>query len=117
MALLTSFALAFALATGCAEPPLFDGINQVKVRQVGPRGMTFREITGSALVATRTCLLNNTSEVTEAETDINLLQEPFLFEVTDRRGTRSYELYTARNFKGNRGRYFENRCIHKLVAG
>ena len=38
-----------------------------------------------------------------------------LLEIKDNRGIRNFELYTDVNLKGNKGKYYENRCILKII--
>ena len=100
---------------GCLPTgPTFNNITGITVQKVTADGLVNDELTDTKLQQTAQCLYQ-TQEVAEAGTEDMLLQETYLIQVKDNAGIRSFELYTRSNLKGNKGRYYTNRCIHKLV--
>ena len=77
-------------------------------------------VTDSALcritdaLSSRITTMNTSSQIDEDEGK-ELLQSTYLIQVKDSAGERSFELYTASNLKGNKGKYYSNDCIYALV--
>lgn len=109
VALLAVFTVQF----GCGNDEVFNGINSVKVQQIGPNGLEQKFFEGPEEVKLKNCL-NTSSEIDEDEGK-ELLQSTYLIQVKDSSGERSFELYTASNLKGNKGKYYKNDCIYALV--
>lgn len=102
--------------TGCMSGPVFNGITKVQVRHIGSsEGLTETEFDAKTQKKLIECLANGTREVTEVETARELLQTTYLLVITDRAGDRNFELYTARNLKGNKGKYYANTCIFPII--
>ncbi len=109
-----------ALASGCGAlgppPPLFNGIEKVVVQKVGSAGLV-RKVVGADLQArVDKCLTTSTTEIPAEQASPDLLASVFLIEVNDRVGSHSFELYTAKNLKGNHGKYYENLCVYDLIT-
>jgi hypothetical protein len=110
---------ALVLLGGCQvgdEPPLFDGITKVEVVKVGSGGLTRKEVGPDLLGKVNGCLQRSTKEITSDKASEDLLASTYLIEINDAHGARSFELYTPTNLKGNRGKYYENKCIFDLVT-
>ena len=101
--------------TACASGPVFSGITKVQVRHIGSsEGLTETEFDAKSQKKLIDCLYD-TREVTEPETARELLQTTYLLVITDKAGDRNFELYTARNLKGNKGKYYANTCVLPIV--
>lgn len=107
-------AAGLAVLTACGEPPPFAGITSVKVRHIGESGLKETVFEGKKQQAIQACLYSSV-EVPEEATLRDLLQTTYLIEVSDSNGDRSFELYTQKNLKGNKGRYYVNDCIYKMI--
>ncbi len=59
--------------------------------------------------------LKTTTEISEGQTMRELLTTTYLLEISDNRGDRSFELYTRHNMKGNKGKYYVNKCAYDLI--
>ncbi len=110
------FLLAGSLLTlgACAKEGPFNKIRSVKVRHIGSNGLQDKVFTDEEMRQLVQCLYTS-REVEEAQTLRELLQTTYLIEVSDALGDRSFELYTAENLKGNKGKYYVNTCIHKII--
>jgi len=100
--------------TGCTSAPVFNGIAEVIVHKQTAAGTHKEKLEGDRLSRARSCLYS-TVEVSAAESKQELLQEILILQVKDRVGDRMFELYTAENLKGNKGQYFKNTCIYKII--
>ena len=98
---------------GCGSDQVFTSINSVKVQRIGPNGLEEKFFEGQDAVKLKNCLYKS-AEIPEDEGK-ELLQATFLIQVKDNAGERSFELYTASNLKGNKGKYYSNDCIYALV--
>lgn len=107
-------ASGLTLTVGCKSDVTFQGIENVKVRHIGPNGLTEKEFTDREKEELKKCLYTS-RQVQEKETLRELLPTTYLIEVSDNLGDRSFELYTAKNLTGNKGQYFVNDCIHGLI--
>ena len=106
---------AAALLTACQPTgPVFKNVTTTTVKHVGSRGLTERTFTDRELNAVADCLYT-TKQVDEEPQVTDLLPTTYLVEVHDLNGVRSFELYTARNLKGNKGKYFINGCLYDLI--
>lgn len=105
---------ALVALTACAPSGPFDGIRSVQVRHIGSGGLQDKKFPPNEMQKLVNCLYQ-TVEVAEEQTDRELLQTTFLVVVSDKLGDRSFELYTERNLKGNKGKYYTNTCIHSLI--
>jgi hypothetical protein len=106
--------------SGCAlldeEGPLFNGIQKVVVSKVGSAGLTRKEVGPDLMPRVNKCLTNGTTEIPADKASTDLLASTFVVEVSDTKGTYSFELYTQKNLKGNRGKYYENLCLYDLIT-
>lgn len=101
-------------ATACSNAAPFNGISSVTVRHIGEGGLKNKEFTAAEMQQLVGCLYT-TVEIEEAMTKQELLQTTYLIEISDGLGDRSFELYTDENMKGNKGKYYVNRCMHDLI--
>lgn len=105
----------FTLFAGCTKPPVYDGITKVVFHHQTSQGTARTELEGEQLEQAVACL-NSTTEV---GFDENSQEEPlqaiYLLQVMDRNGDRMFELLTGSMFKGNKGKYYRNTCILKIV--
>lgn len=109
---------ALGFSMGCApatEPLVFEGITQIVVQKVASAGLARKEVGPDLMPKVTTCLQSGTREVSAEAASTDLLAVVYLIEVNDKKGARSFELYTARNFK-YRGIYYENKCLFELVS-
>lgn len=104
-----------AVLTACASGPVFNNIQQVKVRHIGTGGLVEKSLDANEEKALKKCLYN-TREINEAQALRDLLQTTYLLEISDSKGDRSFELYTMQNLKGNKGKYYNNRCVYAIIA-
>jgi len=100
--------------SGCTSAPVFNGIAEVIVHKQTAAGTHKEKLEGDRLARARSCLYS-TVEVRAAESKQELLQEILILQVKDRVGDRMFELFTAENLKGNKGQYFKNTCIYKII--
>ena len=117
MRVLTSISMlagALLLSTACSPGAPFTNIKTVTVRHIGKGGLQSKIFSPPKMQELVQCLYT-TTEITEEQTKEELLQTTYLIEVTDNLGDRSFELYTTENLKGNKGKYYVNHCIHKLI--
>ena len=102
------------LLTACApDGPTFRDVKGVTVKHVRSGGLEQKAFSTRELAQVSECLYT-TQPIAEGDAAKELLPTTYLVEVTDRKGIRSFELYTATNLKGNGG-YYENRCLHGLI--
>jgi len=113
-----SLMLGALVLAGCgnAEPPLFEGVTKVVILPVGSGGLMRKEVSSADLPKVTSCLYRGTTEIAAEKASEELLAVVFLIEINDKRGARSFELYTDKNLKGNRGKYYENKCIYELIS-
>lgn len=112
---MTRLLLALALFAGCQSGPTFSGVQSVKVQRVGGDGLHGVELGATAQRRAHDCLYTTTEVTEEAVGNELLLQDVYLIEIRDNAGIRSFELYTARHMKGNKGKYYLNDCIYKII--
>jgi len=115
LALIATVTLALGTLAACATGPIFKNITSVKIRHIGSDGLTETFLEERQQRAVIKCL-NNTAEITESKALRDLLQTTYLVEIVDKTGDRSFELYTRQNLKGNKGKYYVNRCLYKLIV-
>ena len=101
---------------GCEKPPIYLEISRVVVHQEsGASGTKKIELRGEKLDRAMQCLYS-TQEIEQGEANAELLQSDIVvLQVVDRIGDRMFELYTTENFKGNKGKYYRNRCIYGII--
>src|SRR5690606_21735674 len=105
------------LLMACNSGPTFSGIQSVKVTRVGGDGLQTIELDATHMRRAIDCLYS-TQEVNSSDADgTMLLQDVYLLEVQDAAGIRSFELYTSRHLKGNKGKYYRNSCVYDVIAG
>ncbi len=109
-------ATALSLLTGCGESATYQGISGVTIHHQTSGGTSKQELSGDDLAEAMACLYT-TRAIEQEEASSDLLATIYLIEVKDRLGDRMFELYTNRNLKGNKGKYYENRCIYKFIKG
>jgi hypothetical protein len=112
--LVLSALLGSLSACGFQAGPVFRNIQNVKIRHIGPSGLTDTELDALKQKEMIKCLYQ-TTEVEEEETLRDLLQTTFLLVISDAAGDRNFELYTQQNLKGNKGKYYVNRCVHPII--
>lgn len=105
---------SLASLVGCTASPVYNTIDGVTVHSQTPGGTSKDELTGERLEQARQCL-DTTEEIPNSESKEDLLQEILLVQVKDRYGDRMFEFYTDENFKGNKGKYYRNRCMYKII--
>ncbi len=112
----TLLVLGLSSLVGCEKPPIYSNINKVIVHhQTVASGTQKTELVGQQLQRAIRCLYT-TEEVTEEEAlQQDFIQAIVVIQVVDRIGDRMFELFTNENFKGNKGKYYRNRCIHAIV--
>lgn len=110
-------AIAILLLTACASSgPLFVNVETITIQQISPDGLTKRDINhGKALKETSDCLYSSVQVTEEHSRGRRLLQTTFLIDVKDAYGIRSFELFTDQHLKGNKGNYYHNACLYKLI--
>jgi hypothetical protein len=113
--LMVAWLLGSAL-TACVSPPVFNGIEEVIVHKQTAAGTHKEKLEGEKFQKASNCLYS-TTEVTAADSKQELLQEILILQVKDRLGDRMFELYTDENLKGNKGQYFRNSCVYKIIRG
>lgn len=111
---LTALAIGLSSLTACGGGPVFARINEVKVRHIGPSGLTETTLEQAEHQAMVKCL-KQTKEIDEGQAKRDLLQTTYLLEISDNRGDRSFELYTRHNMKGNKGKYYVNKCAYDII--
>jgi len=107
-------AAALTLLTGCGESATYQGISGVTIHHQTAGGTSRKELKGDKLAEASACLYS-TRTIPQEESSKELLATIYLIEVKDRLGDRMFEMYTDRNFKGNKGKYYENRCIYRII--
>jgi hypothetical protein len=105
---------SLASVVGCTASPVYNTIGGVIVHSQSPGGTSKDELVGERLENARNCLYT-TEEIENSEAKQELLQEILLVQVKDRYGDRMFEFYTDENFKGNKGKYYRNRCLYKII--
>lgn len=115
IATLSVLFVALGALTACQSGPVFRGITKVKVQHIGStQGLTTTPLDSVREKDLIKCLYQ-TREVTEDQTLRDLLQTTYLLVISDAQGDRNFELYTAQNLKGNKGKYYVNSCVHPLI--
>jgi hypothetical protein len=99
---------------GCTQPPVFNEITEIIVQTQGPSGIARETLTPEMRTQAASCLAS-TEEITQDQSKTELLQEILLIQVKDRFGDRMFEFTTDENMKGNKGKYYRNRCIYRLI--
>jgi len=107
-------ATALALLTGCTEAATYQGISGITVHHQTAGGTSKKDLRGRQLEEASACLYT-TRTVSQEEASDQFLGQVYLIQVKDRLGDRMFEMYTDRNFKGNKGKYYENRCIYRII--
>lgn len=113
----TPFLLSlFALFPGCTKPPVYNQIASVVVHHQTSQGTTRTELEGEMLERAAGCL-GRTTEVAfdPATSPEEPLQAIYLLQIVDRYGDRMFEMLTSSTFKGNKGKYYRNDCILKVI--
>jgi len=105
------------LLTACATAgPTFMNVEEITVQQISPDGLKKFQITKKKDLKEAAGCLYTTATVTEEHSQSrNLLQTTFLIDVKDTSGIRSFELFTDQHLKGNKGNYYHNTCIYKII--
>ncbi len=112
-----TFVLAlFSSLVGCTQPPVYSAISTVTVHTQDSHGTRQVNLTGDKLNAAKRCL-TSTVEIPQEDSDPEVLQNIIMLQVKDRIGDRMFELYTDENFKGNKGKYYRNTCIFRIIRG
>lgn len=101
-------------SSACSNGAPFNKISSVKVRHIGAGGLKDKVFEGKTAESLVKCLYK-TTETVEENTKQELLQTTYLIEISDNLGDRSFELYTMENLKGNKGKYYVNRCLYGLI--
>jgi hypothetical protein len=101
---------------GCAPPPVYDQISGIIVHTQTADGTDKRELSGDTLARAARCLAS-TEEISQAQSNPELIEAVILLQVKDRFGDRMFEFYTTENFKGNKGKYYKNNCIYTVIRG
>jgi hypothetical protein len=110
------FALGFlGSLEGCATPPLFLGITEITLNTQTATGIHKVVVDGAKLKDAATCLETQTVEIAPEEQSQDVLQEILLMGVKDRLGDRMFELTTTHNFSGNKGKFYRNECIYRIL--
>lgn len=115
--MLTAAALSLGLLQGmggCASPPVFTQISEIVVQTQGPSGISRQPLTGEKLERAKNCLYD-TEEIRAEATKAEPLQEILLLQVKDRHADRVFEFVTDENLKGNKGKYYRNRCVFGII--
>jgi hypothetical protein len=109
------FLLALVGCIGCfGSAPVFLGISEISLVQQGSRGTEKKLLEGDALAEATDCLMSS-QEIPQSQLSSELLPEIILLSVKDRLGDRMFELTTNENFSGNKGKYYYNACIYRIV--
>ena len=100
--------------SGCIqqqERPLFAGITSVTIRYNTEEGLQSIPVDDVMLQRFRNCL--NAAKRLPADDERQLLQQTYLVQVSDAsdKRTRTFELYTDKTFKGNKGKYYSTECL------
>lgn len=103
------------LLTACTSGPTFSNIQSVKVTRVGSGGLQTIELDATHMRRAIDCLYATQEVRADASDGTMLLQDVYLLEIQDAAGIRSFELYTARHLKGNKGKYYANNCLYDLI--
>jgi len=111
-----ALATVLMLLSGCGETVTYRGISGIIIHHQTAGGTSKKELSGEKLQEAADCLYT-TRTISQDESSKELLGTIYLIEVRDRFGDRMFEMYTDRNFKGNKGKYYENRCIYKIIRG
>lgn len=99
---------------GCTDPPVFNGITEVLIHTQTANGVKKDALEGEKLDRAKRCLYT-TAEIQKGEAKPEVIQEVLLVEVKDRLGDRMFELYTDENFTGNKGKYYRNNCMYRII--
>lgn len=104
-----------SLLIGCSEGPLFENITGIEIQAVSPNGLKRTHLEQTGLRQGIDCLYT-TSPTDQATTQKRqLLQTAYLILVRDAAGVRNFEMITDMHMKGNKDRYYENRCILQVI--
>jgi hypothetical protein len=99
---------------GCTAPPVFNTISTVTVSVQTPGGTSRQVLEGERLENARQCL-SETEEIPFDQAKTEMIQDILLIQVKDRYGDRVFEFFTDENFKGNKGKYYRNRCMYRII--
>lgn len=99
---------------GCTQPPVYNGITEVIVHKQTAGGTNKETLEGERFDKATRCLYT-TTEIPADQSKQELLQEILLIQVKDRLGDRMFEFYTDVNLKGNKGKYYYNDCIYRVI--
>lgn len=99
---------------GCTQPPVFDGIGEVMIRTQTANGVKTEPLEGERLERAKSCLYS-TVQIDKTQANPQVIQEVILLEVKDRLGDRMFELFTNENFTGNKGKFYKNNCIYRII--
>jgi len=110
--------LLVAALVGCApDGPTFVNVEAITVQQISRNGLEKEPISSQAQLQEMARCLYTSQEVTEEHSQTrNLLQTTYLLDIKDTHGIRSFELFTDQHLKGNKGNYYANRCLYKLIS-
>lgn len=100
---------------GCATPPVFLGVTDVSLNTQTASGIHRVVLEGDRLTEARTCLETQTMEISPDAQSQEVLQEILLMGVKDKLGDRMFELTTTTNFSGNKGKFYQNPCIYRII--
>ncbi len=108
--------VALTMLLGCTEAPVYQDITGVTIHTQTAAGTARKPLEGKKLQEAVRCLYSTTN-IEESQASEDLLGSIYILEVKDKFGDRMFELYTDRNLKGNKGRYYENTCIYSVLEG
>ncbi|MEM6927547.1 MAG: hypothetical protein AAF602_11500 [Myxococcota bacterium] len=108
--------LGLSCLVGCEEPPIYSNIRSVTVhQQTGASGTQKTELTGEKLERAVQCLARTVETTEEESKKADFIQDIVVIQVVDRIGDRMFELFTKEHLKGNKGKYYQNRCIYGII--
>jgi hypothetical protein len=99
---------------GCTEQPVFVGIGEIMIHVQTANGVKKEALQGERLERAKSCLYS-TVEIPKNAAKPEVIQEVILVQVKDRLGDRMFELYTDENFTGNKGKYYRNGCMYRII--
>ncbi len=115
---MTALPLFFVTFLAACAPagPTFVNVEEITIQQISPDGLKKSKIEGKKQLREAANCLYTTVKVNEAHSQTrNLLQTTFLIDIKDARGIRSFELFTDQHLKGNKGNYYHNNCIYRII--
>lgn len=108
--------VALTLLFGCTEAPVYQNITGVTIHTQDSAGTSRKSLEGKQLKAAVACLYD-TQNIEPEQASEQLLGSIYIIEVKDQFGDRMFELFTNENLKGNKGRYYQNKCIYGVLEG